>query len=194
MATDFRFAEVATQEFEFLLERGFHLTKADEIDAYVEYRSELYVIIVFRDRDGVGLGIRSAENERNCGFTFNRLIRKFDQGADARLPALDMVSNDKEALDRLKLMAENIKQHVDFRAFDTTDLFNELSADARTEFEQRYPSVSLEVLQARFHQLWEGQHYAELLKQFGVLSEHLTEDERRKLEIARRAVGEAGHA
>ncbi len=192
MSDDFVFNDNVLKEFEFLLNHDFRLAECG--DRSVRYESALYTITVFQDRDGIALALNMAAAAWKNSIYFRTLLRKFSEEAAYRLPRYDAVKTHRDAKERIQLIAENFKRHVDFSAFHSTALFKELTSIAEKEFSDRYPTTTVEQIRSRFQPMWDHQQYNELIKLFSPLSEHLTDNERNKLDIARRVISDAGNA
>lgn len=76
-------------------------------------------------------------------------------------------------------------------ALGTRELWDKIVKVGLERFNARYPSITQEDLSRRFQIMWAGKQYAELVTLFEVLQEHLSSDERSKLDIAREIVKES---
>ena len=186
MEDNFNFNAVAVQEFRFLLDNGFSLSKADA--KLIEFASEFYSIELYWDRDGVDLGIKSIQFPKLGSFGFSTLVRVFDKQAAEHLPVFISWATRDAVENRLRFLAQNFRQYVKLEDLKSPALLNNLRTQAEEQLIGRYPTITWEELQSRFHKLWEDKRYKELVNTFSPFRERLTKDERAIYEKAQRAL------
>jgi len=181
----FDFAKIASREFAFLLDCGFQSDSVTPTD--VVFVSALYRISIFYDTRSheIDLGIRSMKYPHGSGASFDVLVSVFDREAAAHKEWAGAVETPGEVIERVRALAANFRRYVKLDRLKSPALWEEIAARGKAMFDARWPSITVEQVQARFSAMWSGKDYAGLIRLFDPLREHLTDDERHKLDLAR---------
>jgi hypothetical protein len=191
----FGFSQAVLTSFRFLIaEFGFKCVKQET--TLVRYESSSVFVNIYHGRSSYELGVEIGELRRNSdvpefGFTLGEIISLTDTKIGSMYPY--QITKPELISKYISQLAELVKKYAVSALIGDRVFFEQLSSSQLRKSEEYIKDMKLTEVRTKGEVAWREKNYKQVVELYGSVEGDLTLSERKKLEYARRKLGEAAN-